>query len=584
MNWNHLFFELKKPFVNLTPRAKILQRVRFLSLFTSIILVICLTGVQFASHNLYVARLDCTHVDVSNGLFKALKSSVNSKLKSNDDSNRAVDSSDLTASEILILSKYTEEQVQNAPQFIYSNLMNWCFGSYESNLKQEGDSYSEEENDKKITFLQCTKKDNHYVFDYRGELSTIGLNIILSYAYGTTDSSSSDEEAITSNSEYIPDKDYLTVLNIRRKLMSAVPSMFFFSIAINTVMIILGLVYYGNRGFAKDDHSMPGFIKHIFGVLSLVSFGLVLVAVTLTTAMTTNIRSTVKKELGDFGLSVHLGADWFSVAWVAVAVSTIAFLSWGGSFWCGRVEQRNYSKDENYLHEREYIGTPMKKRVGRLIISDNSRKLGDTDDDEDDYGTSSNRYYHDRVNNSHTAQLETDNIRNVFYHSDSAQDPPSGSRYQNNIKQNSGKSNSPNYESDEDEEINREDESKFDPFSDSNMNRVKPNEYAVYLNENKDADSIVQSFQMNDFNSSDHHGNDLDQNHIEHGKGSHKKRFKSLFHKPHIENKRNSKLLKYLMDNDRFNDTRDIVMDESGNFIIGNNYDDLKMNNKRDTL
>ncbi|OUM52559.1 hypothetical protein BVG19_g1760 [[Candida] boidinii] len=568
MNWSHLFFELKKPFVNLTPRAKLLQRVRFISLFVTIILIACLTGVQFISYNLYIARLDCTHVDVSNGLFKALKSSVNFRLQNIDDSNRSGDTTDLTASEIAILSKYTEEQVQNAPQFIYSNLMNWCFGSYESNLKQEGDSYLEEEDDKKITFIQCTARDNHYVFDYRGELSTIGLNIILSYAYGTTDSLFSDEQAITSNSEYIPDSGYLTFLKYRRRATSAIPLMLFFSVGINTAMIALGLVYYANRGFAKDDHSMPGFIKHIFGLLSLVSFILILVAVSLTTTITTSTKMAVQKELGDFGLSVHLGTDWFSVAWVTVAASTIAFLSWGGSFWCGHVEQRTFSNDENYLHEREYIGTPMKKRVGRTLRLDRFRRLGDNgDDDDDSYGKSSNGYDHDRDNRSHASQPKTDDIRHISYHSDL-------------MKQSSGDSNSINYESDGDEGINREVESKFDPFSDSNMKNAKPNQYAVYLNENKDADSIVQSFQLNDFNSVSDYGNDLDQNHNELGKGNHKKGFKSLFHKPHIENHRNSKLLKYLINNDKYTDTTDIVMDESDNFITSNKYDDLKDNNK----
>ncbi|ODV83323.1 hypothetical protein CANARDRAFT_189816, partial [[Candida] arabinofermentans NRRL YB-2248] len=328
MTFEDLAFTLKKPFLNLNRRARTLQNAR---LGSGLIVLICLTlmiCLPYMTRRVYVAILDCAHVDVANGLFTALKTSVN-------ENEYTSGSNFLTTSEIEILAEYTAEQVRSAPQFITSNLMNWCFGSYNSTEGYNDENGKFLQSGVRNVFVQCTKTDFHYVFDYRGELYTIGLNIILSYAYGDGDGSSTDSQTITSTANYVPDAAYMAELKRRRHTTKTITVLIFFSLALNLGTFIMSLLYYGNRGLKKDDHSMPMFTRQLLGILALISFITVTASVTLQTVLITTIRSKVESELGTFGLSLHLGAAWFSLAWIALFMSFVCLCSWGGPIWCG---------------------------------------------------------------------------------------------------------------------------------------------------------------------------------------------------------------------------------------------------------
>ncbi|GME90099.1 unnamed protein product [Ambrosiozyma monospora] len=357
MFWKNIAFILEKPFVNLTPRARVLQSLRLGTSFLTLVGLLLLYFLPYMTHNVFVAKLDCSHADVSNGLFSSLSSSVNSDGEI---------SSGLTTSEIELLVDYVENEVKTAPQVITSNLRNWCFGSY--NSTETYDHYQESFTQSRIMnyHMQCTKTDSNYVFDYRGELSTIGLNILLSYAYSTSDVSS-DRQAITSSTKlYSPDAEYSAILKLRKSLNQSVFFMIVGGITVHGFMLLMGIIYYGNRGLKKDDQSMPNYIKQLYGYLASFTFLTILGAIVIQTYIITTVKSDVKSQLGSFGLSVHRGGIWFSIGWVVSFLSFVSAVSWGGPVWCGVIEAerpvrlRDYGDDEI-----DYVGTPMRSSFMR---------------------------------------------------------------------------------------------------------------------------------------------------------------------------------------------------------------------------
>ncbi|GMG28917.1 unnamed protein product [Ambrosiozyma monospora] len=357
MLWKNIAFILGKPFVNLTPRARVLQSLRLGTSFLTLVGLLLLYLLPYMTNNVFVAKLDCSHADVSNGLFSSLSSSVNSDGEI---------SSGLTTSEIELLVDYVESEVKTAPQVITSNLRNWCFGSY--NSTETYDHFQESFTQSRIMnyHIQCTKTDSNYVFDYRGELSTIGLNILLSYAYSTSDVSS-DRQAITSSTQlYSPDAEYSALLKLRKSLNQAVFFMIVSSFAVHGFMLIMGIIYYGNRGLKKDDQFMPNYIKQLYGYIASFTFLAVLGAIVIQAYIINSVKSDVKKQLGSFGLSVHRGGIWFSIGWVVSFLSFVSAVSWGGPVWCGVIEaERPVRLRDNGDDEIDYIGTPVRSSFMR---------------------------------------------------------------------------------------------------------------------------------------------------------------------------------------------------------------------------
>ncbi|CDK24148.1 unnamed protein product [Kuraishia capsulata CBS 1993] len=344
--------QVKKPFLNLTPRARLLQVIRLGSAALSVIFLLIIICLDLKS--MPVARLDCSHVEVANGLFSALQSTVSTGAVG------VFEGSDvsLTTSQVLILTEYVQQQVEDAPQFIDSNMMNWCFGNY--NYTSEvvnGETFYK----KKPLFYKCTDVDKNYVFDYRGELSTIGLNIILAYAYSD---SSFSAESLTDSVQYQPDEAYLKTLNERRKSTKAVPGLFYSTVCLQTLLLVLGIIYYGKRNYAKDDTDMPMVIRQCFAVLSLTAFLTFLAGLCLTTKIYFEIQTSVRQELGAFGLSVHLGKSWFGMTWTNMVICLLSMLGWCGPLWCGNIQpKKSLAENDVYMRERDYIGTPLRNRA-----------------------------------------------------------------------------------------------------------------------------------------------------------------------------------------------------------------------------
>lgn len=316
-----ILFDLKRPFVNLNQRARVLQQARLFSGILGVAFLLVALTAPFTFTNVFVNKLDCAHVDVSNGLFTMLRDSVSA----DTDSLADFFGPGLTASEIELLSSYTETNVESCPQYIKSNVFNWCFGNY--NLTEIDVNGTQT-----TRFVQeyCTDHDHNYVYDYRGELKTIGLNIILAYAYNDDSISTG-----VGNNDYLPDPLYVAKLNSRMDRSKAIYSMLIVALVLDALVLLLAVLMYGLRGYAKDDSTVPPFFRQFLPVLSLLASIAVCFSVTSMTVLSVEIRNEIANELGSFGISSHLGSIWFGIAWTAVATHLFNTCAWGGPAWCG---------------------------------------------------------------------------------------------------------------------------------------------------------------------------------------------------------------------------------------------------------
>ncbi|QPG76076.1 hypothetical protein FOA43_003462 [Brettanomyces nanus] len=320
MKLKALWFKLESPFLNLTPRARLLQIGRFCSSLFVVISIYLLVSVPRSGNHYYMGRLDCSHVDVSNGIFASLQSSLNHPHNSNGDDTFT------TTSEISILAQYIGKEVSTAAQFINTNILGWCSGTYSSVEMYNPATSTFELVSEDSANMRCSPLSANYVFDYRGQLSDIGLNIVLSYAYSSNDYSP--------EAKYVPDKQYRADLKERRQKNQAVIYMLLIAMAVHILIFVLGIIYYGRRGVKKNDKSLPALPKHIFGVAAIVAFLLMFVAFLIDVSVLEEIKKEIKGDLGDFGLSFHLNPAWISVFCIAMLLSFISIFVWGGPIWC----------------------------------------------------------------------------------------------------------------------------------------------------------------------------------------------------------------------------------------------------------
>ncbi|ANZ78105.1 BA75_04809T0 [Komagataella pastoris] len=316
-----ILYTIERPFKNLTVRARVLQIWRLsLSVLVMTLVLVQLIGPFLNPTKIYLARLECSHVDLSKGLFNTLRDSVSTN--SEDLSGQL--GPGLTASEIKLLSAYAMKQVEDAPQFILSNLLNWCFGTY-NNHSLTDQHYHEN----RITSMQCTSKDFNYNFDYRGELSSVGLQIILSYAYKL-------ETTLTSpNDQYTPDHKYFSTIQKRQSLNKLATSLLLLGVCLQFVLLVSALVMYSHRGSARDDKNVNINFRSFLSSIAIGSFTCLATAIITLLVMYANISQDVKNELSQFGLSVHLGPVFFKVGWVILSASCLLAFLWAFPTWCG---------------------------------------------------------------------------------------------------------------------------------------------------------------------------------------------------------------------------------------------------------
>lgn len=331
MMLNNIGYHILLPFRNLTTQARFLQIIRLFTCVATLSLIIAALIGSLASRNIYIARINCARLDVANGLYNTLRNSVS--LSSNilgdgEDSVLPVDSS-LTNSEISVLTSYAESQVANAPQYIITSLWSWCYGNY--NITQHVDKHGVTHIEKHNDVLTCSKSTKRYIFDYKEELESIGLESILAYAYQSSD---------------LDDKKYEKTIARRNSKYKLLPSGLIFAASSQLVVLIFGYVLYSNRGPEKDLNKFPVFVMNIIALISVASFLSLAISGGLITNLLIQVRDEILSNLGDYGIALHFGTIWFLLLWLSFIFSLLSAISWAFPLWCANPP--DFDEDEYY--------------------------------------------------------------------------------------------------------------------------------------------------------------------------------------------------------------------------------------------
>lgn len=356
------------------------------------------------SNNVYIARIDCAHLDVSYGLYKSLRNSVSLTPSILDDSSNyafPVDSS-LTNSEIAILTEYAESQVADAPQYITTSLWSWCYGNY--NITKYTDKHGKVHNYRNNDVMVCQRGPSEYVFDYRQELELLGLGSILAYAFQT---------------RKYDDANYAELVKARHLQYRLVTPLLIFGGATQLGIIVFTLVLYSNRGKEQDLTKVPEFLLHIMSVVNVFSFLGFAISSGVVTHLLRTIRTEIGKTLGDFGISLHLGRVWFALLWLGVSFGTLAMLSWVLPIWCANPpdDEYEYEYDESYNND-----TFVNSSINRHSHNDGHRKrfsgARPAEEMEENLGVFGDEYGVSRNNSSRSKHLQPsrNDSRTNFFH------------------------------------------------------------------------------------------------------------------------------------------------------------------------
>lgn len=315
------------PFENLTREQLALGIIRFCSSFLAFAFTIVTLVATIFTANMYIARINCGHLEVAEGLYKSLRSSVTDNHSMAVNGVIPIDSS-LTNSEIVILTEYALSQVASAPQFIVMSLWQWCYGYYnETKTLGDGDEvHYKIENQ----VVHCSNAQSEFVFNYRGVLESIGLKAILAYGYQTSE---------------FHDKEYIHKLKERMKRYKLVFPGVLFSACAHFVVLVLGYILYSNRGREKDLNSLPKILLHAASLFVLAAFLSSLTSCILITSLLKKVQREILDSLGSFGISLSFGKKFFSLLWVAFFFNTLAMSAWVFPIWCDNPEVND---DEEY--------------------------------------------------------------------------------------------------------------------------------------------------------------------------------------------------------------------------------------------
>lgn len=337
---------IRKPFVNLTPRAKFVFALRF---FSSLFLIISLSSLiswNFGGDTMYIAKIDCNREDLATGLFTTIHASF-----------KTADSM-ITTSEINLLAQYTENKIKNTPEVIYSHMQYSCYKKYDAkkvfsfkgydyNFDSLDDGTNQDTSTSSNDTITCGKPKSDYVFDYRDELSKIGLNVILAYAYNADFVLGDRQSGFSNDVVYKPDNDYVKTTIERRKQNTLCVVCLKIALAFSVLITLVTVVYYGLRTENEmDDSEYPLLWKHIIGALSLILFITVFMASISTLIIVLHMQQSIEIELATFGIKMKLGTWWFGILWLSLWLSFASFLVWGGTVWCNRTVNKSVIKEQ----------------------------------------------------------------------------------------------------------------------------------------------------------------------------------------------------------------------------------------------
>ena len=308
---------LKRPFQNLTTLERFVQGMRILSTLLIIALSLTITsGSKKIPNRLYMSRFDTFSADITMGLFEVLKYAVEQSGSASDVNNGV----GLTTSELYILTSYTANQVKNMPQYITVSLFGRCDTFFSADLMVGESQMTQVQNS--TTVRKCDYIGPGYLFDYREALSSLGLNIVLDYAY-QGDTTSSDGKT-SSYSKYINKLQWRKIIMLR--LLYAV-------IAFEFTIAVLTAWYYNIKG-RYINATKERVLIHSISLFSLAVLVCGLTSVITLAWINISLQSRINKELKAFGFSYHLGGAWFTCVWMLTFFIGLSCFVWSGIEWC----------------------------------------------------------------------------------------------------------------------------------------------------------------------------------------------------------------------------------------------------------
>lgn len=369
---------LFKPFQDLPIVDRAVQAFRFVTAILSILLMlVVILGPLLNKSNFYFARINCSHLDLANGLYNSLRSSVSLSpdyLDSSGAGEFSVDSS-LTNSEITILTQYSEEQVSGAPQYTTNSLWKWCYGNYDT-IETIGNGGK-----KTYTFtnqqLDCFTANTSAVFDYRAQLIDTGLESILAYAYEGN----------------VMGPQYINEVHSRTKLYNLVKPAIYFALVSQLIVVIFAYVLYGNRGempvqLMNDNkrqnpnlNRVPKFLLHILAIITVASFASFTYGIAVMTHLIKGTQRDISNGMSDYGVNYAFGKVWFLIAWLAFGTLAFSMFSWAFPLWCANPSEEDIliedDEAEYHFQTSRHHRAPPKKYVrqssyGREMV--NKRK------------------------------------------------------------------------------------------------------------------------------------------------------------------------------------------------------------------
>lgn len=381
MLWTNIKYHAKLPFVNLGKRAKTIFAIRLCTLVVSIMFGSVIIGQNADRFPIFV--LYCDRSNIAVGLYTALKDTFSGE------------NNFVTTSELKILAEYIEDHIEDTPQFIKCGLFGWCsinysYENYWQGFDFDGSNSGLAANGKhhsnyNIT-TSCQPYGSSYVFDYRSELSDIGLNIILAYAY-TADFQTGDSSSI-SDTVYVPDSTYKKTLKSRKNAVYRFIVLSILVISLEALMFVGSFVYYSLRGNSTDDSKVPSWVKHLFAVISTTICILAYIAFIIIFLQMRFVQENVSEELSAYGIYTKFGRKFVTFMIFCLVFATFNFTLWAGPVWFNRSIQKKeddiaqiplsmdaYDYDYNYNDgddERSY-----------MLRDDNVTAVDDDDDDGD---------------------------------------------------------------------------------------------------------------------------------------------------------------------------------------------------------
>ena len=373
MLWSNIRYYSQFPFVNLSRRAKFIFALRQTTL-----LVCLLLGTALLIHNalrLPYLILNFKHSDLASGLYDAIKTSSNRQPNL------------MMASEIKLLASYISSEIQGTPEKIEANIFGWCSINYNSvydvpDMDQDitsawVESFNEEGTNN-ITVV-CSSNGGNDIFDFRGQLSQVGLNSILSYAYSA--SFRTDDQLSTNTNSYIPDERYVNLMKQRDSYVHRYRSFIIATAVLQMLLFFYTFFYYSLRGNNMDDEKIHWVPKNIAAVSAAIIYLLTILSFAIIISIMLFTKKDVQNELSSFGIYVNYGSKAVGLLITWLVLTTLFFLLWSGPVWCNRSVRRKEISNQSLVGTTEGESSNHEHR--------NLDDLQLTDDEYDDlYSTS----------------------------------------------------------------------------------------------------------------------------------------------------------------------------------------------------